>query len=485
MPWLLVLAFLFLFLQPGLIVRSAGADPMFGYQTVGSKNEPAGYLFCTRASLPQTAPVTSISFYSGLSGNVKVGIYADSNGPSNVVIGPVETVGSTAGAWNTVTVTPTSLTAGTYWICGQTNTAGALKYDSVGTGRYVILAYGAAWPGPGAGWVSAAVSVSVYASYNTGPDFYITASPTSQSVSAGSTASYTLSLTADSGYGGTVTVTLSSSTPCPTGATCTFNGSPSTSVNSFPASVTFAVATQTSGFTGTTSLTASASDGTYTHTTGVSLTVTPYVGPDFSINASPTSQSVAAGSTASYTLNLAASGEFSDTVSLSVTSGCPTGVTCTVTPTSVSSYPSTATLSVPTLLTTPGGTISVVVTATGGGKTHTTSVGLTISGPASFGFNVRPGATQVVVTLTYSWTGSGPPPAGSITIAGPGGTPMLMESGAVIYDRTSIAASGSSSAYILLHRVTFTITAPSSTQTWTVLVSLPGVSNYNVTIEVS
>jgi hypothetical protein len=37
---------------------------------------------------------------------------------------------------------------------------------------------------------------------------------------------------------------------------------------------------------------------------------------------------------------------------------------------------------------------------------------------------VKSGATQIVVTLTYTWTGSGTPPAGSITIVGPGGTPI-------------------------------------------------------------
>jgi len=107
------------------------------------------------------------------------------------------------------------------------------------------------------------------------------------------------------------------------------------------------------------------------------------------------------------------------------------------------------------------------------------------AGPASFSFNVRAGATQIVVTLTYSWSGSGSPPSGSITIAGPGGTPTLEESGAVVYDRTSITVSGSTSTYSIIHRATFTITPPGSAQTWTATVSLPGISSYNVAIEVS
>ena len=107
------------------------------------------------------------------------------------------------------------------------------------------------------------------------------------------------------------------------------------------------------------------------------------------------------------------------------------------------------------------------------------------AGPASFSFNVKAEATQIVVTLTYSWSGSGSPPLGSITIAGPGGTPTLQESGAVVYDRTSITVSGSTSTYSIIHRATFTIPAPGSAQTWTATISLPGISNYNVAIEVS
>jgi hypothetical protein len=151
----------------------------------------------------------------------------------------------------------------------------------------------------------------------------------------------------------------------------------------------------------------------------------------------------------------------------------------------VNVFPATATLSISTLITTPGGTSSVVVSATNGTITHTVTVSLAVAAPSSSSFNVRAGATQVVVTLTYSWSGTGSPPQGSIAIAGPGGTPTLQESGAVVYDRTSITVSGGTNTYSIIHRVTFTITAPGSAQTWTALVSLSGVSNYNVAIEVS
>jgi len=226
--------------------------------------------------------------------------------------------------------------------------------------------------------------------------------------------------------------------------------------------------------------------GTNKFTASYSIYASYSTGPDFTISATPTSQSVGAGSTATFTLAVGASGGFSGTVSLSMTSGAPPGVTCTITPNTISTFPGTAALSVPTLITTSG-TYSIVVTGTCASPsiTHTVTVTLTVSGPASYSFNVKAGATQIVVTLTYSWTGAGAPPLGSITIAGPGGTPTLQESGAVVYDRTSITVSGGTSTYAIIHRATFTITAPGSAQTWTALISLAGVSNYNVAIEVS
>jgi len=217
------------------------------------------------------------------------------------------------------------------------------------------------------------------------------------------------------------------------------------------------------------------------------MRVTYTTGPlpqDFSITASPTSQSVGAGSTASFTLNLVAAGGFTETVSLSVTSGCPSGVTCTVSPDSISSFPGSSTLSIPTLITTSG-SYSVVVHAQSTSKSHDVTATLSVTGPASYGFNVKSGATQIVVTLTYAWTGSGTPPAGSITIVGPGETPQYPESSGAVYDRTSIAVSGSSNTYMLLHRVTFTVHDITSPQVWTALVSLASVSTYNIAIEVS
>jgi hypothetical protein len=112
-------------------------------------------------------------------------------------------------------------------------------------------------------------------------------------------------------------------------------------------------------------------------------------------------------------------------------------------------------------------------------------VGLTVAGPASFNFNVKASATQIIVTLSYSWSGAGTPPAGTISLIGPSNNPTLLESSGVVYDRTTISVATGSNSYNIIHRVTFTITAPGSAQVWAASVSLSGVSTYNLTIEVT
>ena len=195
---------------------------------------------------------------------------------------------------------------------------------------------------------------------------------------------------------------------------------------------------------------------------------------DFSITANPSSQSIGAGATASSTLSIAAGGGFTGTVSLSYTSGCPSGVTCTVSPTSISSpYSTTSTLTVPTLITTSG-TFPVVVSATSGSLTHTATFTVTVTTSPSFNFNVKSTSTQVIVTVL--WTGTG---TASVTIAGPDGSPTMLESGAVIYDRTSYVSGTAPPTNI--HRVTFTLSSPPA-GTWTAYVSQSGAT---VTIEVS
>ncbi|HEY6229770.1 MAG TPA: hypothetical protein VIW64_00785 [Pyrinomonadaceae bacterium] len=99
---------------------------------------------------------------------------------------------------------------------------------------------------------------------------------------------------------------------------------------------------------------------------------------DFALAASPSSLSIAQGSSGSATITSTVSGGFNSAVSLSV-SGLPSGATASFNPPSFSAPGSGSTLlTISTTANTARGTYNVVVTGSGGGKTHTANLSLTI-----------------------------------------------------------------------------------------------------------
>lgn len=105
--------------------------------------------------------------------------------------------------------------------------------------------------------------------------------------------------------------------------------------------------------------------------------------PDFSLSASPSSQTVVQGNSTSYTATVTSFNGFNSAVSLGV-SGCPSNATCTLTPSSVTPPPNgtaTSTLNVQTASTTPGGTYTLTITGTSGDLAHNTSVTLVVIVP--------------------------------------------------------------------------------------------------------
>jgi hypothetical protein len=191
-------------------------------------------------------------------------------------------------------------------------------------------------------------------------------------------------------------------------------------------------------------------------------TRTVTVQSDFSLSASPASQTVVQGSGTSYTATVTAGTGFSGTVSLSV-NGLPAGATASFSPASVTNSGS-STLSVSTSTSTPTGSYPLTITATSGSLTHTANVTLIVSG--DFSLSVSPSN----VTLTRGSSGSY-----SLTVtAGSGftGTVGLSVSGlprrtSASFNPSTINSSGSSVLTINTNRKTptgtfaLTITATS------------------------
>jgi len=178
----------------------------------------------------------------------------------------------------------------------------------------------------------------------------------------------------------------------------------------------------------------------------------PASGPNFSIAATPSSQTVTAGAGTSYTATVTASGGFTGAVAFSV-SGLPTGASASFNPTSVTGSGS-STMSVSTSTTTPAGTYTLTVTGTSGTLTHSTTVNLVVNpvgGVPDFTISVSPASLNVSRGNTGNYT---------VTIGavnGFTGTVNLSVSGlgsrvTASFNPTSVTGSGTSTLSVVVAR---------------------------------
>jgi malectin (di-glucose binding ER protein)/chitobiase/beta-hexosaminidase-like protein len=145
--------------------------------------------------------------------------------------------------------------------------------------------------------------------------------------------------------------------------------------------------------------------------------------PDFSVSATPASQSVTTGASATYTVTIGSLNGFGGVVTPSL-SGLPTGATPSFNPSTVTGS-GTSTLTITTTTAMPSGTYPLIITGTSGSVTHTAGVSLTASAAATLQINSGgpavgsfvadeffSGGNSASVTATISTTGvTNPAPA--------------------------------------------------------------------------
>ena len=243
------------------------------------------------------------------------------------------------------------------------------------------------------GWGSPDVSNLVnFWNNNAGAaDFSVNATPASRTVAQNSSTTFTVSVVPVNNYTGTITFSV---TGLPAGATASF--APATVTNSGSTVLTITTAATTA--LGSYPLTIVGSDGTVGHTAPVTLLV---ANPDFSLAATPASQSVIQGSSTSYTVTQTAINNYAGTVSFSVT-GLPAGATATFTPASLTGS-GTTTLGVSTSATTPAGSYTLTITGTDGVISHTASVTLVVSA-IDFSATIAPASQTVNQGNSTSYT---------------------------------------------------------------------------------
>jgi len=162
-------------------------------------------------------------------------------------------------------------------------------------------------------------------------DFAIAPSPSSQTVTQGQSAVYTMTVTRVNHFTGAVTLTASQ---LPSGASASWKLPDGTSSNVVPAnqnSATLTITTTSGAQTGTAQPLITAVSGKLTHTTNVTLVVQPAAQPNFALSASPSSQTVVQTEQTSYDLSITRMNGFAGAVALSV-SGTPKKGTVSFTP---------------------------------------------------------------------------------------------------------------------------------------------------------
>lgn len=217
--------------------------------------------------------------------------------------------------------------------------------------------------------VPAASAVFVAFGSSSSPDFSLTATPNSQTVTQGASTTYTTTITPVNSFSGTVNFSIGD---LPSGATGSFN--PTSVTGSGDSTLT--VATSSATPAGTDTLTLTGTSGSLLHSTPVTLVVNAAPTPDFGISVTPSSQTVTRGSSTSYTVTMGALNGFTGTVSLSA-SGLPNHASASFNPASVTSS-GNSTLKVQTGSMTHTGTFALTITGTSGSLTHSTTVKLVV-----------------------------------------------------------------------------------------------------------
>jgi len=232
------------------------------------------------------------------------------------------------------------------------------------TGSYTVTITGTS------GSLTHSTTVTLVVNTTSSPDFFISASPASQTVTAGNSTGYTVTVTPSGGFTGSVNLGVGG---LPFGVSVTFSQSPITGGSG---SSTMNVSTSTSTPAGTYTITITGTSGSLTHSTTVTLVVGSTGSPNFSIAASPASQTVTRGSSTTYTVTVTAMSGFSGTVSLRVR-GLPSNSSASFNPSSVTGQ-GTSTLTVSTTTSTSTGTFTLRIRGTSGGVTHTANVQLIV-----------------------------------------------------------------------------------------------------------
>jgi uncharacterized membrane protein len=210
----------------------------------------------------------------------------------------------------------------------------------------------------------------------TAPDFTGFASPTSTTIVAGTNTGYSVQVIPLFGWLNDVSLSVSG---LPSGVTASFQ--PATVPLGNGVSL-LSLSTTSAASPGTYTLTLTGTSGAISHSTTITLVLNP-ASADFGGDILPTSQLVAGGQMANYTIQVAPFNGFTGDVTLSV-SGLPTGSFASFNPPVVTGGSGTSILSVVAPASSRSGAYILTITGTSGGISHSGKRELDINSNADF-----------------------------------------------------------------------------------------------------
>lgn len=201
------------------------------------------------------------------------------------------------------------------------------------------------------------------------PSYGLTVSNGALTLPQGGSATTTVSSTVINGFNSAIAL---SATGLPSGVTVTFNPTSITGAGSS----TVTINVSTSVLPGSYKIKLVGTSGSTTELVAISLTVNDVY---FTVTSSPTSLSIAEGSSGTAKISTAASAGFSSTLTLSAT-GYPIGVSVSFNPRMIKKPGTgTSTMTVKVATSVKAGNYTITMKATGGNVTHTLAIPLTVT----------------------------------------------------------------------------------------------------------
>ncbi len=347
------------------LVNNVDPDPALAGLTVtgGRLNVNKALLSCAMPDFSLAASPASQTVAQGPSTTYTVTVASTGGFSSPVALSASPAIGGVTYSFAPASVTPVANGSATSTLTVSTTATAA-------TGTFSVSITGAS------GLLSHTATVGLVIQAPPPPDFSLSLSPASQTINPGQSTTYAVTVALTGGFSGAVTLGAS---PVIGGVNYSFAPASVTPPAGGSATSTLTVATSAAATQGTFTLTISGTSGAVTRSATARLTIQA---ADFTVSATPASQTVASGDLAFYTVTIASTGGFSAPVTLAV-SGLPAGAIGSFDRNPATLPPNgsvTATLTVDTTGGPAAGTYPLTITATVAGfPAHSVSVMLVVT----------------------------------------------------------------------------------------------------------